>query len=56
MPCIVLLTRVWAGFTLPAMFQGLKQSLSQYEAMIAAEEAAIAAGPAAHQAFLQVAE
>jgi hypothetical protein len=36
------------------MFQGLKVSLGQFQYLVVAEEAAVAAGPEAHQAYLKV--
>eukprot|EP00955_Chlamydomonas_euryale_P086459 364215-Chlamydomonas_euryale.AAC.14 len=41
------------GFTLPQMFQGLKQGLDEYRKWIAAEEQVIA-DPIKHQQFLKV--
>ncbi len=40
--------------TLQGMFEGLRASLQQYKGWVEAEEAAIAAGPVAHQRFLEV--
>eukprot|EP00197_Chlamydomonas_leiostraca_P002988 CAMPEP_0202867382 /NCGR_PEP_ID=MMETSP1391-20130828/9315_1 /ASSEMBLY_ACC=CAM_ASM_000867 /TAXON_ID=1034604 /ORGANISM="Chlamydomonas leiostraca, Strain SAG 11-49" /LENGTH=283 /DNA_ID=CAMNT_0049547425 /DNA_START=91 /DNA_END=942 /DNA_ORIENTATION=+ len=41
------------GFTLKAMFDGLKGSLQQYEQWVEQEERAVAAGPEVHAQFLK---